>query len=193
MMKQYIKTTCMSNTLEWFDFALFIFMAPIIGEHFFPQQAPHLATQEALLVFAVGFICRPLGGIIFGHYGDTRGRAKVLRYSTLLITLSTLFVGLLPSYHTIGIAATILFIALRLAQGFSIGGEYSGALIYLTESADPKKRGFTTSFAAVGANIGFLLATLSFILLKMFCSSQALHDWCWRLPFIFTGLPGVSN
>jgi MHS family proline/betaine transporter-like MFS transporter len=167
-------------------------MAPLIGAHFFPSHTTNVtSTQEALIVFAAGFICRPLGGILFGHFGDTRGRAKVLRFSILIIALSTLIVGLLPSYHSIGSTSTLLFIFMRLLQGIAIGGEYSGVMIYLAESSPENRRGFMTSFAAVGANIGFLFATLSFMLLKLFFSEEQISDWAWRIPFIITGLPGA--
>lgn len=180
----------MGNVIEWFDFGLFIFMAPILGAKFFPQESASTSTIEALVVFAIGFLCRPLGGIFFGYYGDTRGRAKTLRISILIITLSTLLVGLIPSYKDIGIIAPILFIILRLIQGISIGGEYSGIMIYLAESASQKNRGFITSFAASGANLGFLLATLTFILLNIFFSADSIKEWAWRLPFLFIGIPG---
>lgn len=176
--------------IEWYDFGLFIFMAPIIGAHFFPQQSTNMATIDALIVFAIGFLCRPLGGICFGYFGDTKGRARTIRISILLITLSTLLVGVLPSYETIGIIAPILFIILRLIQGFSIGGEYSGILIYLAEFAPDKQRGFITSFAVGGANLGFLLATLTFIVLNTFFSDELIKEWVWRLPFILIGIPG---
>ena len=165
-------------------------MAPIIGAKFFPQASAGSATIEALMVFAAGFLCRPLGGILFGYFGDTRGRAKTLRISILIITISTFLVGIIPSYDEIGCTAPILFILLRLIQGISIGGEYSGIIIYLAESAPRNKRGFTTSFAAIGANSGFLLATVTLMLLHLCFSEEAITDWAWRLPFILIGLPG---
>ena len=165
-------------------------MAPIIGAKFFPQHSNTLSTIDALIVFAVGFLCRPLGGIFFGYFGDTRGRAKTLRISIILITLSTLLIGLIPSYETAGIIAPVVFIALRLIQGLSIGGEYSGVMIYLAESAPHNKRGFITSFAATGANLGFLLATLSLMLLNLLFPVEEINAWAWRLPFILIGLPG---
>lgn len=191
MKKSHVLATSLGNTLEWFDFGLFIFMAPLIGAKFFPPLAGVSNTLEALMVFAGGFICRPLGGILFGHLGDTRGRAQTLRLSVLLIAVSTLLVGLLPSYNSIGILAPILFTLLRLAQGISIGGEYSGVMIYLAESAPQKQRGFITSFAATGANFGFLLATISYMLLKIFLSKELIADWGWRIPLIFAGVPGL--
>lgn len=165
-------------------------MAPILGAKFFPHVSSANATIEALIVLAAGFLCRPLGGIIFGYFGDTRGRAKTLRISILIITISTFLVGVIPSYEQIGLSAPILFIILRLIQGVSIGGEYSGIMIFLAESAPPDKRGLTTSFAAIGANLGFLLATVTLMLLHLFFSEEAITDWAWRLPFLLIGLPG---
>lgn len=166
-------------------------MAPMLGAKFFSHASAGDATIDALLVFAAGFLCRPLGGIFFGYFGDTQGRVKTLRISILIITISTLFVGLIPSYDEIGVTATILFIVLRLVQGVSIGGEYSGIIIYLAESAPIHKRGFITSFAAVGANLGFLLATLTLMLLHFFFSEESIIIWAWRLPFLFIGLLGT--
>ena len=191
MKKIQVIASSIGNTLEWFDFGLFIFMAPLIGSKFFPHQSASMATLDALIVFSAGFICRPLGGILFGHFGDTRGRAKTLRISVLFITLPTLLVGIMPSYEAIGVLSPILFTLLRLVQGLSIGGEYSGVMVFLAESAPSHRRGFITSFAATGANLGFLLATLSFMLLNRFVTTDAIDDWAWRLPFIFAGLPGA--
>ncbi len=191
MNKKQILSISLGNTLEWLDFGLIIYMAPLIGATFFPHHTGTTATLETLTVFAAGFICRPLGGILFGHIGDTRGRAKPLRFSVLLIALSTILVGILPSYETIGWLSPVLFTLIRLAQGISIGGEYTGVMIMLAESAPKNKRGFITSFAASGANLGFLLATVSLILLKIFLSKQAIADWGWRLPFLLAGLPGL--
>lgn len=190
MNKKQVLITSLGNTLEWLDFGLFILMAPIIGGAFFPEQATGRSTLEALLVFAAGFVCRPLGGLLFGYYGDKYGRAKPLRFSVLIITIATLVVGLLPSYKTMGIISTILFILIRLAQGISIGGEYSGVMIYLAESAPANRRGFITSFAAMGANVGFFLATLSYVILKMMYTDDIIFAWAWRIPFLLAGIPG---
>ncbi|MCW8444721.1 MFS transporter [Fluoribacter gormanii] len=190
MIKKKIIISSLGNTIEWFDFGLFIFMAPIIGAKFFPQALAGNATIEALMVFAAGFLCRPLGGIFFGYFGDTRGRAKTLRISILIITMSTFLVGVIPSYEEIGITAPIVFILLRLIQGVSIGGEYSGIMIYLAESAPLNKRGFITSFAAIGANLGFLLATVTLMLLHLLFTEEAITNWAWRVPFLLIGLPG---
>jgi MHS family proline/betaine transporter-like MFS transporter len=188
--KKQVLIASLGNTLEWFDFGLFIFLAPIIGVNFFPSDDPITSTLATLSIFAAGFICRPLGGIIFGHSGDTHGRAKTLRISILIITLSTLCIGLLPTYKSIGILAPVLFGILRLSQGFSVGGEYSGVMIYLAESAPNEKRGFITSFAGIGANIGFLTATLVVMLLNYGLSHQEVVNWGWRIPFLLIGIPG---
>lgn len=188
--RKQILAASLGNTLEWFDFGLFIYLAPIIGENFFSKNDPTLATIAAYIVFAAGFICRPLGGMLFGHAGDTLGRVKTLRISILVITLSTLCIGLLPTYEKIGILAPILFTLFRLTHGLSIGGEYSGVMIYLAESAPQNHRGLVTSFAASGANIGFLIATIALLLLTHFLSPHALSAWGWRIPFILTSFIG---
>ena len=166
-------------------------MAPILGAKFFPQTSASNSIIEVLIVFALGFLCRPIGGILFGYFGDTRGRAMALRVSMLMISLSTFLVGLLPSYEDAGMIAPIVFILLRFIQGLSIGGEYSGVMIYLAESAPADKRGFITSFAAVGANLGFLLATLTLMLLHLCFTETTVASWAWRVPFLFIGLPGL--
>ncbi len=179
------------NILEWFDFGLFIYLAPILGRKFFPAQDQTTGTLSAFGLFAAGFICRPLGGILFGYYGDKFGRVGALRLSIFSITLTTFLVSLLPTYETIGVWATVLFTILRLVQGLSVGGEYAGSAVYLTESAPEKYKGFITSFAPCGANFGFLLATLAAFLLKIKLSETLVEKWAWRLPFLFSGLLGL--
>lgn len=191
MNKKQVLITSLGNTLEWFDFGLFIFMAPIIGEKFFPPSTPFFTTLQPLMVFAAGFICRPLGGIFFGHLGDTQGRASSLRFSLLIITFATVVVGILPTYADLGFLSSILFTLLRLLQGISIGGEYSGVMIYLAESAPARQRGFITSFAATGANLGFILATAIFALCTLLISPSDFLQWGWRLPFLLIGLPAA--
>lgn len=186
-----IATSSFGNTLEWFDFGLFIYLAPIIGQKFFPTSDPVSASIAAFGVFAAGFICRPLGGIVFGHLGDKLGRAKTLVWSILGISLATLLVGIMPTYDDIGILAAILFTLFRMAQGLCVGGEYSGVMVYLVELAPKKKRGFFASFGVMGANFGFLLATLVAILLTTQMSDTILYAWGWRIPFICAGLMGL--
>jgi len=186
-----ITTSSLGNILEWLDFGLFLFLAPMIGEIFFPLNNPQTSQLAALGVFAGGFLCRPIGGIVFGHFGDKLGRARPLRFSILMITLSTLLIGLLPTYASIGIVAPILFTFLRLIQGVAIGGEYSGVMTYLVESAPQKHRGFIGSFAATGANLGFFLATILVLLLQHSFNNEIIKEWAWRMPFILIGLLGA--
>ena len=182
-----LATVSLGNILEWFDFALFVYLAPMMGAYFFPAHDPVYASMMAFAVFAAGFICRPLGGIVFGQLGDRLGRAKTLTISILTISCSTGMVGLLPSYAQIGWVSPLLFTGLRLIHGLSVGGEYTGAVIYLGESASPQHRGFLASFAIVGANLGFFLATLMAILLNSVVSPSFAHHWGWRLCFLFSG------
>lgn len=177
------------NILEWFDFALFIYLAPLIGQYFFPAHSLAYSTTLTYGVFAAGFICRPLGGILFGHLGDQISRSRTLMLSILLISASTIMLGLLPGYTQIGWLAAALFIGLRCIHGLSVGGEYTGAVIYLGEAAPTQKKGFITSFAMIGANLGFFLATLIVLLLKSFSSPFLLHGG-WRLAFILSGSLG---
>lgn len=191
MKKPYITSGSLGNILEWFDFGLFVYLAPLIGEKFFPIHDTHSAALAAFGVFAVGFLCRPLGGVVFGYWGDKHSRVKALRWSIFIITFATLAVGFLPTYERAGLLAAILFTLLRLLQGFSVGGEYTGAAIYLAESAPQKHRGFFTSFAASSSNLGFLLATLAVVLLKTTLPVGVIDAWAWRLPFIFAGVTGL--
>ncbi len=187
---QNVTASSLGNIIEWLDFGLFVYLAPIIGEQFFPVHNANSAAIAAFGVFAAGFLCRPAGGILFGHLGDRIGRAKALRWSILAITFTTLLVGLLPTYRDVGLLAPLLFTVLRILQGLSVGGEYSGIAVYLAESATPQRRGFFTSFAALGANMGFLLATVFALVLHRFMLQETLPDWFWRLPFLLAGALG---
>ncbi len=191
MQRKQIAASSLGNVLEWLDFGLFLFLAPMIGEIFFPAENAQLSELAAFGVFAGGFLCRPMGGIIFGHLGDRLGRAKPLRLSILIITFSTLFIGLLPSYSSAGIIAPILFTLLRLIQGVAIGGEYSGVMTYLVESAPQKRRGFIGSFAATGANFGFFLATIFILCLQHCFNATSIMQGAWRIPFIVIGVIGA--
>ncbi len=191
MNKRDLIASSFGNILEWFDFGLFIYLAPIISRQFFPTNDSQTATMAVFGVFAAGFICRPLGGILFGYLGDRYGRVQGLRWSIFVIAFSTLLISILPSYQTIGIFSPLLFTVLRLLHGLSVGGEYSGAAIYLAESAPIGQRGFFTSFAAIGANVGFLFATLSALWLESIFPLLAIDHWVWRIPFILGGVVGL--
>jgi MHS family proline/betaine transporter-like MFS transporter len=179
------------NIIEWFDFGLFIYFAPVLGEVFFPMPTPSSSTIAVFIVFVTGYICRPLGGILFGYLGDTHGRVKSLQSSIFVMSMATFIISILPGANQIGLLAPIIFILMRILQGFSAGGEYCGIMIYLSESAPLIKRGFITSLAGSGANLGFLLATLTIILIGHVMSSYHLNEWIWRIPFAVLGLIGM--
>ncbi|HEX4044936.1 MAG TPA: MFS transporter [Gammaproteobacteria bacterium] len=183
-----ITSSSLGNILEWYDFGLFAIFSALFGRLFFPTTDPNTALIATFSIFAVGFLCRPIGALIFGYLGDKYGRAKTLRLSILMITLPTLLIGLLPSYQQIGIFAPILLTLTRVWQGISIGGEYSGTLIYLAETAPAAHRALFTSFASTGANIGVLLAALVGVICSSLFSEAALHDWGWRVPYLISGL-----
>ena len=183
-----ILSSILGNILEWYDFGLFTIFSPLFSRLFFPSENPQTAMIATFSIFAVGFICRPIGALIFGYFGDTIGRAKTLRFSVLMISIPTLLIGCLPTFSKIGILAPILLTLTRIWQGLSLGGEYSGNIIYLGESAPIQHRAFFTSFASTGANGGVLLAALvSFITSSVF-SEQTIGSWAWRLPYLVSGL-----
>ncbi|MSP52723.1 MAG: MFS transporter [Gammaproteobacteria bacterium] len=192
MGKANLSAGSLGNILEWLDFGLFIYLAPVLAKQFFPTDNIQTSYLEVLAVFAAGFICRPLGSILFGFLGDRYGRVVSLRLSILAITLTILFFGLLPSYEIWGFTATVLFVGLRLLQGLSVGGEYGSAMIYLAEAAPQPRRGYFTSFAAVGANVGFLLASIIAFILHTYVSKTLLDAWVWRVPFLLIALIGLS-
>lgn len=178
----------LGNILEWYDFGLFAIFSTLFSRLFFPSSDSRTALITTFSLFAIGFICRPLGAIIFGYFGDKIGRAKTLRMSILMISLPTFAIALLPTYQSIGITAPVLLLLIRMWQGISIGGEYSGNLIYLAETAPTHYRATCTSFASMGANLGILLAALVGIASSQLMSEQVLERWGWRLPYLISGL-----
>jgi MHS family proline/betaine transporter-like MFS transporter len=186
--QHFILSSSLGNILEWYDFGLFTLFSPLFGKLFFASANPQAAIWATLSVFTVGFLCRPLGALLFGYLGDKYGRGKTLRWSILMIAVPTVIIGFLPIYNQIGIFAPILLTIVRMWQGISIGGEYSGTIIYLAESAPRNYRATFTSFASMGANAGILLAALSGLLIGQLMSEEALAHWGWRLPYIFSGV-----
>lgn len=181
-------SSSLGNILEWYDFGLFTIFSVLFAKIYFPTNDPQTAIIATFGIFSIGFICRPIGALLFGYLGDKFGRAKTLRFSILMISIPTLLIGLLPTYHQIGIAAPIFLTLIRMWQGLSIGGEYSGNLIYLAESAPDRYRATFTSFACVGANLGILLATLVGLIISHLFSSATLESWGWRLAYIVSGI-----
>src|ERR1700760_2489720 len=179
-----IFAACIGSALEWYDFFLYGTAAALVfGELFFPKGDPVVSTLLAFLTFGVGFVVRPLGGILFGVLGDRFGRKPVLVATLLMIGIGTTAIGFLPTYSQIGIWAPILLVAMRIIQGLGAGAEYSGAVIYLVENAPARHRGFWGGFAPLGVSVGNLLAAAAFALVTML-PHDAMMSWGWRLPFL---------
>lgn len=172
------------NVLEWFDFAVYGYFASDIGRQFFPQSS-HTAQQLlAFAVFALGFCARPFGSLTLGLVGDRIGRRALLTLSIALMGGATLLLGLLPTYEQIGVAAPVLLVTMRLIQGFSLGGEFTGSMVYTTELASPMMRGLISSSTAAGTTIGFILGSGSAWLVNLFLTRGEVASWGWRIPFI---------
>ena len=172
------------NVLEWFDFAVYGYFATDIGRQFFPQSSATAQQLLAFAVFAVGFAARPIGSVVLGIVGDRIGRCALLTLSIALMGGATLAIGLLPTYAMIGAAAPLLLVTLRLVQGFSVGGEFTGSMVYTTELASAHSRGFISSSAAMGASIGFILGSGCAWLVNALLGSGGDVAWKWRIPFI---------
>jgi metabolite-proton symporter len=193
-LKKAITAAALGNAMEWFDFGVYGFLAYILGQVFFSEAAPSVQMVAALATFSVPFLIRPLGGVVFGILGDKFGRQKVLSITIIIMSLSTFCIGLIPSYASIGIIAPILLLLAKLAQGFSIGGEYSGAAIFVAEYSPDRKRGFMGSWLDFGSIAGFLIGAGLVVLLSTLLGEQAFHAWGWRIPFFFAlplGLIGL--
>jgi MFS family permease len=172
------------TTIEWFDFYIYgAASALVLGKVFFPVASPAIGTLAAFATFWVGFLARPLGGLIFGHFGDKFGRKGALVVTLLMMGIATFCVGLLPGYAQIGVAAPILLVLLRMVQGVAMGGEWGGAVLIATEHAPPGKKVLYGAFAQQGSPVGNLLATLAFLGVSAL-SDQAFEGWGWRLPFL---------
>lgn len=189
-MKSYnsIINTSIGNILEWYDFGLFSIFAPTFSKLFFSMESRSEAILTTFSIFAVGFLFRPLGALLFGYLGDKVGRAKTLRLSILMISLPTLFIAFLPTYQQIGSFAPLLLLFIRMWQGVSIGGEYSGSLVYLAESAPQQNRALVTSFASMGANIGILLAAIVGAVFTFLLNQAEMLSWGWRVPYLISGI-----
>ena len=180
------------NLLEWYDFGLYGYFAPILGRQFFPSHDPLASLIGAYAGFAVGFAMRPIGGAVLGHVGDRLGRRFVLLLSVTLMGLGTTAIALLPTYAAAGIAAPLLLLTIRLFQGFSVGGEYTGSVAYLVETAPAERRGFAGSMANIGSTAGVLLAAAAAAATVTFASDAQLASWAWRLPFVLGGVLAIG-
>ena len=188
--RKAVLASVIGNGLEWFDFLSYAYFAAAIGRAFFPAEDPGASLLRTFGVFAVGFVVRPLGGILLGIYADRAGRRKALSLLIMMMALGTLIVGLTPSYATIGLAAPALVIAARVIQGLSVGGEFGSAAAMLTEFAPPHRRMFYGSFQMASQGVALLLASGFGLVLTSVLSPAQLGDWGWRIPFLFGALIG---
>ncbi|WP_323831151.1 MFS transporter [Pseudomonas sichuanensis] len=190
-LRRVIAASAIGNFVEWFDFAVYGFLATLIATQFFASQDPSVALLKTFAVFAVAFALRPLGGIVFGALGDRLGRKRILSLTILLMAGSTTLIGLLPTYASIGVLAPALLTLARCLQGFSAGGEYAGACAYLMEHAPQNKRAFYGSFVPVSTFSAFACAALIAYGLEASLSAEAMKSWGWRVPFLIAAPLGL--
>jgi metabolite-proton symporter len=184
-----VAASLIGTTIEWYDFFLYGSAAALVFDKlFFPTSSPLTGTLLAFATYAIGFGARPLGGLVFGHFGDRLGRKKLLVLSLILMGCATFAMGLLPGYASVGVAAPLLLTALRLIQGFALGGEWSGSVLIVTEQGNDKRRGFWASWPQVGAPGGNLLATAVLAVLAATQSDATFLSWGWRIPFLLSGV-----
>ncbi|MFE2441947.1 MFS transporter [Streptomyces sp. NPDC059426] len=188
-LRRIVAASLIGTTIEWYDFFLYGSAAALVfNKLFFPDSDPLVGTLLSFLTYAVGFAGRPVGALVFGHYGDRLGRKKLLILSLLLMGGATCAIGLLPTHATVGSAAPVLLTALRLIQGFALGGEWGGAVLLVSEHGDPRRRGFWASWPQTGAPAGQLLATGVLSALTALLSDDAFEAWGWRVPFLLSGV-----
>jgi metabolite-proton symporter len=177
------------TTVEWYDFFLYgVAAAVVFPSVFFPSGDPAAGTLASLATFAIGFVARPVGGLVFGHYGDRIGRKKLLVVSLLMMGVATFAIGLLPGYATIGVAAPLLLVLLRLVQGFALGGEWGGAVLIVSEHGDPARRGYWASWPQAGVPVGQLAANGLLFALSSMQSNEDFVSWGWRIPFLLSAV-----
>lgn len=179
-----ITASSVGTLIEWYDFYIFGSLASVISTQFFSQEHPTVAFLATLATFAVGFIVRPFGALVFGRLGDMIGRKYTFLVTLILMGSSTFLIGLVPSYQTIGIAAPVIVVLLRLIQGLALGGEYGGAATYVAEHAPAARRGFYTSFIQTTASLGFFVSMAIILLVRLNLSEEAFESWGWRIPFL---------
>jgi MFS transporter, MHS family, proline/betaine transporter len=186
--KTNIFISIIGTIFEFYDFAVYAYLAPIISKLFFPSQSQIVGLISTFAVFATGFLIRPFGSIIFGHIGDKYGRRRALLISIFMMALPTVFIGCLPTYNKIGAFAPVLLVFMRLIQGLSAGGELTGSASYIYEIAPPKKRTFWCSFTASSSMGGVLLGSFTAMLISKILTPAIMSDWGWRVPFLL-GFP----
>lgn len=186
--------SALGGTLEFYDFVVFVFFANVIGALFFPASLPDWMRQlQTLGIFAAGYLARPVGGILIAHFGDILGRKKMFTLSIFLMAVPTLVIGLLPTYESIGIAAPLLLLLMRVLQGAAIGGEMPGAWVFVAEHAPARHYGFAIGTLTSGITGGIFLGSILGVWLNSVYSQAEIHDWAWRIPFILGGVFGLVS
>jgi metabolite-proton symporter len=185
--RKVMLASAIGTMVEWYDFLLYGAAAALVfGKVFFPNSDPLTGTMFAFATYGVGFLARPVGGVIFGHYGDRIGRRKLLVLSLMLTGAATFLIGVLPTFNQVGVLAPILLVTLRLAQGFGLGGEWGGAILMSAEYSEPAKRGLWTGFTQAGGAFGNFLATAVLAVLAATLSQADFLAWGWRIPFLLS-------
>lgn len=188
--KRVIFSCMIGNALEWYDFALYGYFATTIGSLFFPKFSTFASLMATFGIFAAGFIMRPLGGLIFGHIGDKIGRKNALLWSIYLMAIPTTLIGLLPTYEQIGWLAPLLLTLIRLAQGLSMGGEFTGSMVFVVEHAQQHNRGIYGSWVIFSLLLGILVGSATATFTCYFLSPEELLNWGWRVPFLLSIIGG---
>ncbi|MEU8463385.1 glycine betaine/L-proline transporter ProP [Streptomyces sp. NPDC029003] len=189
--RRAVTAAALGNTMEWFDFGVYAYLAGTMGKVFFPSSSPGAQVVSTFATFAAAFLVRPLGGLVFGPLGDRIGRQKVLAATMIMMAASTFAVGFLPTYASVGFLAPLLLLVCRLVQGFSTGGEYAGATTYIAEYAPDRRRGFLGSWLDFGTFVGYALGSGLVTVLTLTLGEQGLQDWGWRIPFFIAGPLGL--
>ena len=188
-LRRVVMASLIGTTIEWYDFFLYGSAAALVfNKLFFPEFDPLVGTMLAFATYALGFVARPVGGIVFGHFGDRIGRKRLLMLSLVLMGVATILIGLLPTYAQIGVWAPIALIVLRLVQGFAVGGEWGGAVLMAAEHGDAARRGFWASWPQAGVPAGNLLAAAVLAIMAAVQSEAEFLDWGWRVPFVLSAL-----
>ncbi|QSE93702.1 MFS transporter [Rhodococcus pseudokoreensis] len=191
VLRRVVAASFVGNFVEWFDYAVYGYLATVIAVVFFPEAAPTTGLLATFAVFAISFVIRPIGGLVWGHFGDKIGRRTALSLSILIMSASTFCIGLIPGFDQIGYLAPVLLLLVRMVQGFSAAGEYAGASAFLAEYAPDRKRGLFTSVVPASTAAGLLFGSLIAALLTAVLSTEQLNGWGWRLPFLLAAPMGL--
>ena len=188
-LRKVVLASMIGTTIEWYDFFLYgSASALVFGKLFFPKSDPHVGTMLALSTYALGFVARPLGGLVFGHFGDRIGRKQLLMLSLLLMGGSTMLIGGLPTFNEVGILAPLALVFLRLVQGFAVGGEWGGAVLMVTEYGEARRRGFWAGWPQAGVPAGNLLAAGVLAVMSATLTGAQFDAWGWRVPFLLSAV-----